>query len=97
MKDISSYKEYEKLFDDDLVRAVRLVLEYIETKGDYEFEDSYAHNALKAYFNKFGLHKALRNNQQFKDWNKDGRLDTAFDEMLENALVQQEEEDDIDE
>lgn len=59
MKDVKDYKDYLSLFKDDLVVAVRKVLERIEDQGDMDFEDSKEHNALKEYFNKFGLHKEL--------------------------------------
>lgn len=59
MKDIKDYKDYESLFNDDLVVAVREVLQLIEDEGSYEIEDTEGHNKLKRYFNKFHLHKKI--------------------------------------
>lgn len=67
MKDIKDYKEYEKLFNDELVVAVRKVLTRIENKGEFNFEDSDEHNALKNYFNKFALHKKI-SKPLFEKW-----------------------------
>ncbi len=51
------YQEWKELFKDDLVVAVRKLLERIENKGDNDLEDSKEHNRLKGYFNTFYLHK----------------------------------------
>lgn len=67
MKDIKDYIEYKELYADDLVIAVRNLLRRIDNEGDYELEDSKEHNALKTYFNKFGLHKKLTK-QEMTDW-----------------------------
>lgn len=70
MKDIKDYQDYESLFNDDLVVAVRKILERIEDLGDYELEDSTEHGTLIRYFNKFGLHKKLTEEevQNWKDY-----------------------------
>lgn len=67
MKDIKNYQEYEQLFKDDLVIAVRGVLEYIEDKGEHDFEDSNQHNGLIGYFNRFALHKKI-SEKEFLKW-----------------------------
>ena len=59
MEEIRDYKEYEQLFEDDLVVAVRNILLRIENKGSIDLEDSYEHNALVSYFNKFKLHSKI--------------------------------------
>lgn len=72
--ELKDYKEYESLFKDDLVVAVRKVLQQIEdpkyVKAIDEYwtiEDSPEHNALITYFNKFGLHRKLTP-KQFENW-----------------------------
>lgn len=67
MEGINDYNEYEKLFEDNLVIAVRKVLDKIENNGDHDFEDSKEHNTLIKYFNKFALHKKI-DEEQFKTW-----------------------------
>lgn len=57
--DLKDYEDYNNLFKDDLVVAVRKLLKRIENSGDYELEDSEEHNELISYFNKFGLHKKV--------------------------------------
>lgn len=59
MTEIKDYQEYEQLFNDDLVVAVRNVLTVIEDNKHYEIEDTPEHNALKEYFNKFLLHTKI--------------------------------------
>lgn len=59
MEAIKDYEEYEQLFNDDLVVAVREALMRIENKGEHDFEDSTEHNNLKKYFNKFYLHNKV--------------------------------------
>lgn len=61
------YKEYKELFKDDLVVAVRKLLEKISNQGDENLEDSEEHNALISYFNKFALHKKV-NEETFNTW-----------------------------
>ena len=61
------YREYCQLFDDDLVCAVRKLLERIEDAGEHELEDSEEHGALIVYFNKFALHKKITKTQ-LKTW-----------------------------
>lgn len=61
------YREYCQLFDDDLVCAVRKLLEKIEDDGSHEIEDSDEHNALIIYFNKFALHKKITETR-LKTW-----------------------------
>jgi len=68
MKRIMEYGEYSKLFDDELVCAVRLLLEKIEDDcGGHDVEDSEEHNTLIRYFNKFALHKKITETQ-LKNW-----------------------------
>jgi len=59
MKSVKDYKEYQELFNDDLVVAVRAVLMKIEDGDVIDLEDSEEHNKLKQYFNKFALHKVI--------------------------------------
>lgn len=59
MKDLKDYKEYIELFNDDLVLGVRKLLIKIENKDLNNLEDSFEHNYLKEYFNKFSLYKRL--------------------------------------
>lgn len=62
------YREYCQLFDDDLVCAVRKLLEKIEDdNGSHGIEDSEEHNALIRYFNKFALHKKITETR-LKNW-----------------------------
>lgn len=61
--ELKDYTEYEKLFKDDLVVAVRNLLNRIDNKGDHELEDSSEHNDLKRYFNAFCLHKKIGKRQ----------------------------------
>lgn len=61
--ELEDYEDYENLFKDDLVVAVRKVLAKIENDGEHEFEDSEEHNVLIEYFNKFGLHKKINKNK----------------------------------
>jgi hypothetical protein len=61
--ELKDYKDYEDMFNDDLVVAVRNLLKRIEEQGDYELEDSEEHNDLIEYFNKFGLHKKINKNR----------------------------------
>lgn len=65
-----NYEDYQALFKDDLVVAVRKLLERIEDKGDRELEDSPEHNGLNRYFNKYALHKKI-NKEEFKTWQQD--------------------------
>lgn len=65
--DLKDYKEYQELFKDDLVVAVRKLLNRIEKDGEYNLEDSTEHNNLKRYFNKFALNKKITE-EQFKTW-----------------------------
>lgn len=65
--DLKNYQEYEELFNDDLVVAVRKALKKIENREIIDFEDSPEHNALIDYFNKFALHKKV-NKSQFINW-----------------------------
>lgn len=65
-EEIKNYNEYEELFNNDLVIAVRNVLKKIEDGEVYDLQDSKEHNALIDYFNKFKLHTLI--NQ--KDFNK---------------------------
>lgn len=74
MKDIKDYEEYNALFNDDLVVAVRKVLmqiedpKYIEEIDEYwTMPDSTEHGVLIDYFNKFGLHRKL-SEKQFENW-----------------------------
>jgi hypothetical protein len=55
--ELKDYEDYESMYKDDLVVAVRNLLKRIENKGDHDLEDSPEHNDLKQYFNWFGLHK----------------------------------------
>lgn len=57
--ELKDYEDYEKLFNDDLVVAVRKLLERLDD-GEYDengngIEDSDEHNEIKGYFNKFDL------------------------------------------
>lgn len=61
--ELKDYLDYESMFNDDLVFAVRKMLKRIENKGDQDFEDSAEHNALIGYFNHFGLHKKFGKKQ----------------------------------
>lgn len=63
--ELEDYKEYEHLFKDDLVVAVRNLLNRIENEGEHDLEDSPEHNDLIRYFNIFCLHKKV-NKQQFE-------------------------------
>ena len=56
MEGIKNYKEYEELFEDELVVAVRNLLKKIEEEVARNLEDSREHNALIRYFNKFSLY-----------------------------------------
>lgn len=66
MMNLKDYEEYEQLFQDDLVVAVRAVLQKIEDGYSHEIEDSSEHNTLVRYFNKFALHKKITE-EQFKN------------------------------
>lgn len=68
--ELKDYKEYQELFKDDLVVAVRNLLKKIEDGDAYDLEDSSEHNALVRYFNKFRLHKKLTSTQ-FDKWDID--------------------------
>ena len=62
------YGEYCKFFDDELVCAVRLLLQKIEDDcGSHGVEDSEEHNTLIRYFNKFALHKKITE-IELKNW-----------------------------
>lgn len=63
MEDIKDYQEYEQLFNDDLVVAVRAILRRIDNGDAYNLQDEKEHNALVEYFNKFGLHRKLSKSQ----------------------------------
>jgi len=65
--ELKDYQEYEQLFNDDLVVAVRNVLKKILDGQAYDLEDSPEHNALIEYFNKFALHKKITE-KQFETW-----------------------------
>lgn len=67
MENITTYKEYQDLYKDDLVKAVRKLLQRIEEKGDYELADSREHHSLIDYFNRFALHKKITKSQ-FTTW-----------------------------
>lgn len=69
MESIKDYKEYQELFNDDLVVAVRAVLMKIEDGGVMDLEDSEEHNKLIRYFNKFALHRII-DEPTFDRWGK---------------------------
>jgi len=59
MENIKDYNEYKELFNNELVVAVRAVLNKIENGDIIDLEDSVEHNRLISYFNKFALHKII--------------------------------------
>ncbi len=59
MKDVKNYEEYQKLFSNDLVVAVRTIIKKIENNNGFDIVDSKEHNELINYFNNFRLHKKL--------------------------------------
>jgi hypothetical protein len=63
----NSYSEYLNRIESEEVKIMRAVLDHIEDKGDYEFEDSSAHNAIIGYFNKNRFHRKMTS-EEFDRW-----------------------------
>lgn len=61
--ELKDYEEYENLFEDDLVVAVRKLLDKIIEEGTEELEDSDEHNDLIEYFNRFCLYRKVDKNK----------------------------------
>jgi hypothetical protein len=79
MKDLKDYEEYESLYKDDLVVAVRKLLnaeEDLDIFGQIDYEQdpkqkmSDAYSLLMDYFNKFYLFKKLKKTE-FNKYNKE--------------------------
>jgi len=74
----NSYSEYLNRIESEEVKIMRAVLDHIEDKGDYEFEDSSAHNAIIGYFNKNRFHRKMTS-EEFDRWKLE---ETYKDEWL---------------